>query len=173
MKTSVSNLYLLIMFIFLKCNFVVCLQAILHVVLSDGFLGPQSTSFVTLSSLLLITYKLMGFLLSGVSLIFLISFFKNIVLNKFSNVIIIHAASGSCRRLAMKVLFTTYSLSHFCFSASFSYVKNSWYLFYSFLGLNNLLMAYEDKSAYALCAFSFALGPNTEPITFMGKTPVW
>ncbi|KAF3457621.1 hypothetical protein FNV43_RR02279 [Rhamnella rubrinervis] len=37
-------------------------------------------------------------------------------------------------------------------------------------GLNNLLMAYEDKSAYALCAFSFALGPNTEPITFMGKT---
>ncbi|GMN63777.1 hypothetical protein TIFTF001_032867 [Ficus carica] len=38
-------------------------------------------------------------------------------------------------------------------------------------GLNNLLMAYEDKSAYALCAFSFALGPNTEPITFLGKTP--
>lgn len=42
----------------------------------------------------------------------------------------------------------------------------------SLLGLNNLLMAYEDKSAYALCAFSFALGPNTEPITFLGKTPV-
>ncbi|KAJ7979687.1 Inosine triphosphate pyrophosphatase family protein [Quillaja saponaria] len=38
-------------------------------------------------------------------------------------------------------------------------------------GLNNLLMAYEDKSAYALCAFSFALGPNAEPITFLGKTP--
>ncbi|PKI51873.1 hypothetical protein CRG98_027706 [Punica granatum] len=37
-------------------------------------------------------------------------------------------------------------------------------------GLNNLLMAYEDKSAYALCAFSFALGPDTEPITFLGKT---
>ncbi|KAF5752454.1 inosine triphosphate pyrophosphatase-like [Tripterygium wilfordii] len=37
-------------------------------------------------------------------------------------------------------------------------------------GLNNLLMAYEDKSAYALCAFSFALGPNVEPITFLGKT---
>jgi hypothetical protein len=33
-------------------------------------------------------------------------------------------------------------------------------------------MAYEDKSAYALCAFSFALGPDVEPITFLGKTPV-
>ncbi|KAF8392068.1 hypothetical protein HHK36_022409 [Tetracentron sinense] len=38
-------------------------------------------------------------------------------------------------------------------------------------GLNNLLMGYEDKSAYALCVFSFALGPNVEPITFLGKTP--
>ncbi|XP_040988472.1 inosine triphosphate pyrophosphatase isoform X1 [Juglans microcarpa x Juglans regia] len=38
-------------------------------------------------------------------------------------------------------------------------------------GLNNMLMAYEDKSAYALCAFSFALGPNAEPITFLGRTP--
>ncbi|XWS22404.1 hypothetical protein CRYUN_Cryun29cG0031000 [Craigia yunnanensis] len=38
-------------------------------------------------------------------------------------------------------------------------------------GLNNLLTAYEDKSAYALCAFSFALGPDVEPITFLGKTP--
>ncbi|KAM7258596.1 hypothetical protein ACFE04_014337 [Oxalis oulophora] len=38
-------------------------------------------------------------------------------------------------------------------------------------GLNNMLMAYEDKSAYALCAFSLALGPNEEPITFLGKTP--
>ncbi|KAI3841939.1 hypothetical protein MKW92_027862 [Papaver armeniacum] len=37
-------------------------------------------------------------------------------------------------------------------------------------GLNNLLMAYEDKSAYAMCVFSLALGPNTEPITFLGKT---
>ncbi|XP_071722121.1 inosine triphosphate pyrophosphatase [Rutidosis leptorrhynchoides] len=38
-------------------------------------------------------------------------------------------------------------------------------------GLNNLLMAYEDKSAYALCAFFLALGPNEEPLTFLGKTP--
>ncbi|RVW88448.1 Inosine triphosphate pyrophosphatase [Vitis vinifera] len=42
-----------------------------------------------------------------------------------------------------------------------------------FVGLNNLLMAYEDKSAYALCAFSFALGPDAEPVTFLGKTPRW
>ncbi|OUZ99511.1 Ham1-like protein [Macleaya cordata] len=40
-----------------------------------------------------------------------------------------------------------------------------------FAGLNNLLMAYEDKSAYALCVFSLALGPNVEPVTFLGKTP--
>lgn len=39
-------------------------------------------------------------------------------------------------------------------------------------GLNNLLMAYEDKSAYALCAFSFSHGPGAEPLTFLGKTPV-
>lgn len=37
-------------------------------------------------------------------------------------------------------------------------------------GLNNMLMAYEDKSAYALCIFSLALGPNAEPMTFVGKT---
>uniref|UniRef100_A0A7N0TBE7 Inosine triphosphate pyrophosphatase n=1 Tax=Kalanchoe fedtschenkoi TaxID=63787 RepID=A0A7N0TBE7_KALFE len=37
-------------------------------------------------------------------------------------------------------------------------------------GLNNLLMAYEDKSAYALCIFSLALGPGVEPLTFIGKT---
>ncbi|XP_074381225.1 uncharacterized protein LOC141723330 [Apium graveolens] len=29
-------------------------------------------------------------------------------------------------------------------------------------GLNNMLLAYEDKSAYALCVFSLALGPNEE-----------
>lgn len=33
-------------------------------------------------------------------------------------------------------------------------------------------MAYEDKSAYALCIFSLAVGPNSDPITFSGKTPV-
>ncbi|OAE22574.1 hypothetical protein AXG93_731s1170 [Marchantia polymorpha subsp. ruderalis] len=37
-------------------------------------------------------------------------------------------------------------------------------------GLNNLLAAYEDKSAYALCVFSLALGPDAEPLTFSGRT---
>ncbi|CAM6100003.1 unnamed protein product [Calypogeia fissa] len=37
-------------------------------------------------------------------------------------------------------------------------------------GLNNLLAAYEDKSAYALCVFSLALGPGVEPLTFVGRT---
>uniref|UniRef100_A0ACD5TPP8 Uncharacterized protein n=2 Tax=Avena sativa TaxID=4498 RepID=A0ACD5TPP8_AVESA len=38
-------------------------------------------------------------------------------------------------------------------------------------GLNNLLKAYEDKSAFAMCIFSLALGPEEEAITFVGKTP--
>ncbi|BAF26677.1 inosine triphosphate pyrophosphatase [Oryza sativa Japonica Group] len=37
-------------------------------------------------------------------------------------------------------------------------------------GLNNLLLAYEDKSAFAMCIFSLALGPGEEPMTFVGKT---
>lgn len=37
-------------------------------------------------------------------------------------------------------------------------------------GLNNLLKAYEDKSAYAMCIFSLALGPDVEPISFIGRT---
>ncbi|KAG9447639.1 hypothetical protein H6P81_013767 [Aristolochia fimbriata] len=37
-------------------------------------------------------------------------------------------------------------------------------------GLNNLLKAYDDKSAYAMCIFSLALGPNEEPVSFVGKT---
>ncbi|ONK70956.1 uncharacterized protein A4U43_C04F3240 [Asparagus officinalis] len=37
-------------------------------------------------------------------------------------------------------------------------------------GLNNLLAAYEDKSAYAMCVFSLALGPSVEPMAFVGKT---
>ncbi|CAI5459346.1 unnamed protein product [Closterium sp. Yama58-4] len=37
-------------------------------------------------------------------------------------------------------------------------------------GLNNLLAAYEDKSAYALCIFSLCLGPQHEPLSFAGRT---
>ncbi|KAJ9154062.1 hypothetical protein P3X46_027440 [Hevea brasiliensis] len=49
------------------------------------------------------------------------------------------------------------------------YVK--WYLDKTGLqGLNNLLAAYEDKSAYALCTFSFALDAESEPLTFLEKT---
>lgn len=35
-----------------------------------------------------------------------------------------------------------------------------------------MLAAYEDKSAYALCVFSFSRGPEHEPITFEGRTEV-
>lgn len=36
-------------------------------------------------------------------------------------------------------------------------------------GLNNLLSAYEDKSAYAQCSFGFSAGPDSEPIVLSGK----
>lgn len=38
-------------------------------------------------------------------------------------------------------------------------------------GLNNMLMAYEDKSAYAQCIFSYCAAPGETPITFVGRTP--
>lgn len=38
-------------------------------------------------------------------------------------------------------------------------------------GLNNLLAAYPDKSAYAQCVFGFSAGPDHEPIIFDGRTP--
>eukprot|EP01116_Phalansterium_solitarium_P023198 TRINITY_DN8003_c0_g1_i1.p2 TRINITY_DN8003_c0_g1~~TRINITY_DN8003_c0_g1_i1.p2 ORF type:complete len:211 (-),score=75.26 TRINITY_DN8003_c0_g1_i1:135-767(-) len=37
-------------------------------------------------------------------------------------------------------------------------------------GLNKLLVGFEDKSAYAMCIFAFAWGPDEEPIVFCGRT---
>lgn len=37
-------------------------------------------------------------------------------------------------------------------------------------GLNNLLAAYEDKGAKAVCTFGFSQGPGHEPILFQGVT---
>jgi hypothetical protein len=37
-------------------------------------------------------------------------------------------------------------------------------------GLNNLLAAYEDKSARAVCTFAYSAGPGHEPILFQGIT---
>lgn len=37
-------------------------------------------------------------------------------------------------------------------------------------GLNNLLAAYVDKSAYAQCIFSFTPGPHVAPVVFTGRT---
>jgi hypothetical protein len=39
-------------------------------------------------------------------------------------------------------------------------------------GLNNLLAAYEDKSAEAVCTFAYSPGPGRDPIIFQGRTPV-
>lgn len=38
------------------------------------------------------------------------------------------------------------------------------------VGLNNLLVAYADKTAYAQCIFAFTPGPNHEPEVFVGRT---
>jgi inosine triphosphate pyrophosphatase len=37
-------------------------------------------------------------------------------------------------------------------------------------GLNNLLAAYPDKSAYAQCIFAFSPGAGAEPLLFTGRT---
>ncbi|KAI9757871.1 MAG: nucleoside triphosphate pyrophosphohydrolase ham1 [Chaenotheca gracillima] len=37
-------------------------------------------------------------------------------------------------------------------------------------GLNNLLAAYDDKSAQAVCTFAYSAGPGHEPIIFQGRT---
>jgi len=37
-------------------------------------------------------------------------------------------------------------------------------------GLNNLLAAYDDKSAYAQCIFAFSAGPGADVRTFVGRT---
>lgn len=39
-------------------------------------------------------------------------------------------------------------------------------------GLNNLLAAYDDKSADAVCTFAYAAGPGQEPVLFQGRTRV-
>lgn len=39
-------------------------------------------------------------------------------------------------------------------------------------GLNNLLAAYDDKTAYAQCVFSFCKGPGEKAVTFVGRCPV-
>ena len=38
-------------------------------------------------------------------------------------------------------------------------------------GLNNLLAAYPDKSAYAQCIFAYSDGSDMKPIVFAGRTP--
>ena len=37
-------------------------------------------------------------------------------------------------------------------------------------GLNNMLAAYEDKSAYAQCIFAYCEGPGEPPSVFVGRT---
>ncbi|KAH0551108.1 hypothetical protein GP486_007544 [Trichoglossum hirsutum] len=39
-------------------------------------------------------------------------------------------------------------------------------------GLNNLLAAYDDKTAQAVCTFAYSEGPGSEPKIFQGRTDV-
>lgn len=39
-------------------------------------------------------------------------------------------------------------------------------------GLNNLLAAYPDKSAQAVCTFAYCEGPGHEPVIFQGRIDV-
>lgn len=39
-------------------------------------------------------------------------------------------------------------------------------------GLNNLLAAYEDKSAEAVCTFAYSAGKDQTPILFQGRALV-
>lgn len=39
-------------------------------------------------------------------------------------------------------------------------------------GLNNLLLAYEDKSAQAIGTFAYSQGPGHEPVIFQGRVNV-
>lgn len=38
-------------------------------------------------------------------------------------------------------------------------------------GLNNLIAAYPDKSAYSQCVFGYCSGPGAEPVIFDGRCP--
>ncbi|KAK0392165.1 hypothetical protein NLU13_1663 [Sarocladium strictum] len=38
-------------------------------------------------------------------------------------------------------------------------------------GINNLLLAYTDKTAEAVCTFAYSPGPGHEPILFQGRCP--
>ena len=37
-------------------------------------------------------------------------------------------------------------------------------------GLNNMIAAYDDKTAYAQCIFSYSEGPGSEPVSFVGQS---
>ncbi|KAM0813467.1 putative Inosine triphosphatase [Seiridium cardinale] len=51
------------------------------------------------------------------------------------------------------------------------YINSKWFMkSIGHEGLNNLLAAYEDKSAKAVCTFAFSKGPDHEPILFQGIT---
>lgn len=44
------------------------------------------------------------------------------------------------------------------------------FMFTEMKGLNNLLVGFPTKDAYALCTFAYCAGPGSEPILFEGRT---
>lgn len=70
---------------------------------------------------------------------------------------------------------TIYVCPHLVFSPRWTMLtkQSKWFLeAIGHTGLNNLLVAYPDKSAQAVCTFAYCEGPGHEPIVFQGRTDV-
>lgn len=66
-----------------------------------------------------------------------------------------------------------YALPVFAAEACSIKARSKWFLDkLGHEGLNKMLDGFEDRSAYAMCTFAFAEGPDAEPRLFVGKTPV-
>ncbi len=75
---------------------------------------------------------------------------------------------GECHRFCLHVALFDVHLD-----VSTSYDNSKWFLDkLGHEGLNNMLAAYDDKTAFAQCIFSLCSGPGQPVITFAGKCPV-
>jgi inosine triphosphate pyrophosphatase len=83
------------------------------------------------------------------------------------------AGSASAVRLAPALIPHTLLSHHPLLPEPCTGVYIKWFLEKTgHAGLNNLLAAYDDKTAYAQCIFAFAEGPGDEPRVFVGRTHV-
>ena len=69
-------------------------------------------------------------------------------------------------------VFPFFQLSIAAYTASLATFRKWFMATVGHQGLNNLLAAYEDKSAEAVCTFGYSPGRGQEPILFQGRCPV-